>query len=117
MGRDHEAATYTHCEVPQFAPSISSVIGGQGPQTLVWRSAVAVTSAPGFLMARMYYRYYLERLPLGSSTARLVYLNFVLNIPEQISLVGLSFVPSSELFEVHEAFFLTFLATSMLSIL
>ena len=62
-------------------------------------------------------RYYLERLPLGSSTARLVYLNFVLNILEQISLVGLSFVPSSELFEVHEAFFLTFLATSMLSIL
>ena len=28
-------ATYTHCEVPEFAPSISSVIGGFSPQSHV----------------------------------------------------------------------------------
>ena len=56
-----------------------------------------------------------DRLSLGSATPRLVSLNFGLNIVENLSLLGLSFVPSSDVFELHEAFFITFMGTSMIS--
>ena len=56
-----------------------------------------------------------DRLSLGSATPRLVSFNFGLNIVENLSLLGLSFVPSSDVFELHEAFFITFMATSMIS--
>ena len=52
---------------------------------------------------------------MGSATPRLVSLNFGLNIVENLSLLGLSFVPSSDVFELHEAFFITFMGTSMIS--
>jgi hypothetical protein len=112
---DFEKATYTHCEVAQFAPSISAVIGSFSPQNYVWRACIALASAPNLLFARMHYSYYRERLPLGVATHRLVTLNFILNLLETLSLVGLSFVPSAEIFVVHEVFFITFLGTSILS--
>lgn len=56
-----------------------------------------------------------DRLSLGSATPRLVSFNFGLNIAENLSLLGLSFVPSSDVFELHEAFFITFMGTSMIS--
>jgi len=113
--RDFEKATYTHCEVPEFAPSISSVIGGFSPQSHVWNVCIALQSTPRLLFARMYYRYFKDRLSLGSATPRLVSLNFGLNIVENLSLLGLSFVTSSDIFELHEAFFITFMGTSMIS--
>ena len=115
IGVDFEKATYTHCEVPQFAPSISAVIGGFSPQTYIWKIAIALSSAPGFLFARLYHRFYRERLTLGPNTHKLISLNFLLNTLENLSLVGLSFVPSDDIFVVHEVFFITFLLTSMLS--
>jgi len=117
LWRDFEKATYTHCEVGELLPSISSVIGGFSPQSQVWNVCIGLNSAPRLLFARMYYNYFKERLPLGAATPRLISLNFGLNITENLSLLGLSFVPSSDIFELHEAFFLTFMATSMLSML
>ena len=32
---DFDKATYTHCELPEFAPSISAMIGGFTPQKQV----------------------------------------------------------------------------------
>ena len=100
----------------------------------VWNVCIALQSTPRLLFARMYYRYFKvpttsfrdwhgnslppfpqDRLSLGSATPRLVSFNFGLNIVENLSLLGLSFVPSSDVFELHEAFFITFMATSMIS--
>ena len=95
----------------------------------VWNVCIALQSTPRLLFARMYYRYFKvvilvwhltyfspqDRLSLGSATLRLVSFNFGLNIVENLSLLGLSFVPSSDVFELHEAFFITFMGTSMIS--
>jgi hypothetical protein len=113
--RDFEKATYTHCEVDQFAPSISSVIGDFTPQHHVWNICIAIVFTPRLLFARMYYRYFQERLPVGRRTLKLVSVNYALNVAENVSLLGLSFVPSSDIFVVHEVFFITFMATSMVS--
>lgn len=112
---DFEATTGTHCEVDEFAPSISAVIGSKIPQKYVWNICIAIHSAPRFLFSTLYAHFLQERLTLGSYTGKLVKVNFFLNFAENFSLLGLSFVPSSEWFEVHAFFFFTFLLTSILS--
>ena len=110
---DFEKATWTHCEVAQFAPSISAVVGGPGPWTHLWRAAVGLASTPSLLIACMYRSYYKERLPLARPA--LLTLNFVLNLTESLSLVGLTFVSSSDLFELHGIFFLLWGGSSLVS--
>ena len=56
-----DKATFTHCEVAQFLPSISSVIGGFPPTQPVWNAAIALQSTPRFLFARMYLKFYQVR--------------------------------------------------------
>lgn len=112
---DFEAATFTHCEVDQIAPSISSVIGGFTPQKQVWNTCIGISSTPRILLAVLYFRYFQERLAVGRRTSKLVTFNFVLNVIENLSLLGLSFVSSSEIFVLHKIFFFTFMVTSMMS--
>ena len=44
--KDFEKSTYTHCEVSNFAPSISAAIGSFVPQKYIWQASIALHSAP-----------------------------------------------------------------------
>lgn len=79
-----KASTATHCMVANYLPSLSSAIGAFSPQKYVWRMAVGLHSAPRYLVAFMYYSKHRSKLIL------------VLNLIEISSLVGLSFVSSTE---------------------
>ncbi|XP_023334910.1 post-GPI attachment to proteins factor 2 [Eurytemora carolleeae] len=114
---DFENTTSTHCEVAEFAPSISAVIGSDVPQKYIWNICVAIHAAPRFLFSTMYRNFYKERLSLGVWTGTLVTLNYGLNLIENFSLLGLSFIGSSEVFEVHAFFFILFLFTYIVSML
>ncbi|XP_063222761.1 post-GPI attachment to proteins factor 2-like [Bacillus rossius redtenbacheri] len=107
-----ERATYTHCEVPNYLPSISAAIGSYAPQKYVWKTAIAIHAGPRFLVARMYYKYYQKVL--------FEWIHFLaaiacwLNVLENMALIGLTFITSSENYSVHEKFFVTFMVASEL---
>ena len=44
-----QGSTQTHCEVDNFAPSISAAIGNYLPQKYVWQTCVALHISPRFL--------------------------------------------------------------------
>lgn len=108
---DFEKTTETHCEEPEFLPSISSVIGSHIPQKYAWNLSIALHSAPRFLFCSMYHSFFQNRLP--SSTHRVVNFAYYLNILESFSLLGLSFVPSGEVFLVHATCFIFFILSSI----
>jgi len=108
-----ENSTYTHCEVDNFAPSISAAIGSFVPQKYVWQTCMAIHTAPRFLFAVLYNNIYHARLTyLTSRTKLIIRLNFCLAVTEILALLGLSIVSSQEQFDIHKVCFGTFLATA-----
>merc|ERR1719431_143049 len=107
-----DKATFTHCESKQFAPSISAVTGGPPPFKHVWMVSIALQFWPRILFAGLYFSYFKSR-----TVSQLVTLNYCLNLAENISLLGLSFVTSSDVFIIHEVFFITFMITSMFTMM
>jgi len=103
----------THCEVDEFLPSLSSVIGDNIPQKYVWNICIAIHSAPRFLFAALNRNILQERLNCCGAWTPLIKLNYLCNVLENICLVGLSFVASTEIFIIHKICFITFLATYM----
>merc|ERR1712079_43878 len=59
---DYESSTKTHCEVENFAPSISAAIGSFLPQKYVWQVAIALHILPRFLFLWMYKQFYNSRI-------------------------------------------------------
>lgn len=76
--------TATHCNVPNYLPSMSAAIGAYGPQRYVWRFAIALHSSPRYLVAYIYYTKHKSKLVL------------TLNWLELSGLLGLTFVSSTE---------------------
>ena len=112
LAYNYEKATYTHCEVPELLPSISSVIGGFELQKFLWTFSVAITTGPRIVFCK------LNEIDLSqkySSYKTFIQWNFNLNVTEILSLLTLSLVPSSEIFVLHAAAFLVFIVTSLLS--
>merc|ERR1712117_750521 len=58
----NQNSTYTHCEVDNFAPSISAAIGSFIPQKYVWQTCIAIHTAPRFLFVSCYNALYHQRL-------------------------------------------------------
>lgn len=89
----HES-TSTHCQVFNILPSISAAIGSFSPQREVWQLAIGLHALPRFVVAFMYNKYHREVLyPWAISLSTVA---FLLNVVENICLVGLSFWTSSE---------------------
>jgi len=109
---EFENSTYTHCEVYNFAPSISAAIGSFIPQKYIWQAAIAIHTGPRILFEYIYNQIFLERLTyLTSGTRRLIRIAFWLAIVEILCLLGLSTAPSQDEFEVHKLCFGAFIAT------
>jgi len=111
---DYEKATYTHCEVKEFLPSISAVIGGFNPQKFIWSISIAIITGPRLIIAKLNQNYLLDHCPSKISSVRF---NYFLNNVEILSLMTLSFVPSSEIFIIHASAFSTFIVTSLISMI
>lgn len=107
-----EDSTFTHCKVPNFLPSISAAIGNYRTQRFVWGAAIAIHAGPRFLFTSMYRRYYKDIL---SNKAQLwASIACILNIVENVALIGLTFIPSAYNYAIHEKCFMTFMLTSEL---
>lgn len=127
-----DESTSTHCGVQNILPSISAAIGNYSPQRELWQLAIGLHAIPRFIVAFMYKKYHTEVLfPWAYSVSTLTCL---LNIIENICLVGLSFWTSSEDYRmfysskfacvflnflfivsaVHKTCFVTFIVTSEL---
>merc|ERR1712141_33942 len=111
----YEWTTQTHCNVWNFAPSISAAIGLFRPQKYVWKLFISLHSAPSLLLALMY-RSYIKKGVSGYYKA-LAELAFICSVCEVIALLMLSFAPSREDFKMHKNSFAIFLIVSAIYML
>jgi len=109
---NYEKATYTHCEVPELLPSLSSVIGGFELQKFIWTFSVAVTTGPRIVFCKLQQLNLNEKFKDFRKTIRW---NYYLNVTEILCLLTLSLVPSSEIFLIHACAFSMFILTSLMS--
>ncbi|XP_064481969.1 post-GPI attachment to proteins factor 2-like [Ornithodoros turicata] len=112
-----KSVTATHCKVWNFLPSISAAIGSYTPQIYVWRMGIALHSAPRLLVSFMYRRYYHNLLADSPGYQSLGTVAFVLNVVENLCLLGLTNISSSEDYPAHEKLFCTFVISSSLYML
>mgnify|MGYP000467279343 CR=1 FL=1 len=104
-----DAVTKTHCKVPNFIPSISSIIG-EGLSKYVWRCGVSFYIAQRFLDAYCLYVFNAGLSPKatqhGNSCASFDVVNrwssYAL-VWENFWLIILTYVSSTEHFPVHQA--------------
>lgn len=102
----YDRSTATHCGVANYLPSISAAIGNYQPQRFIWQCAIILQALPRLLVAQQYLRHNSNRI--RRSRRAFAYLAFLLNIIENIALVGLSLWNSSDfygLFDSHNPCF------------
>lgn len=124
-----ESSTKTHCNVPNYLPSISAAIGDNTPERYIWRFAIALHCLPRLMTARAYKIFY-QRSPLVKAATHanislfqlslydlLCNLVFVLHLVENFFLLSLTFVSSSENYKYHEFSFIAFTVSAQLYML
>lgn len=94
-------ATSTHCHVNNYLPSISAAIGSYSPQKYVWRICIALHSTPRYIILYMYFIHYHRSL-----------LILLFNFIEISSLLGLTFISSTENFRKYTHSFSTFFTST-----
>jgi len=110
-------STRSHCNVWNFAPSISAAIGNVSPNREIWRFSISLITIPRLVMAWMYWTY------LRDITYKLDYIKTMINtgtglhLCELASLLLLSFVDSDSNrshSQIHKIAFGIFLTSSIL---
>lgn len=112
---NYEEVTSTHCHVRNFLPSVSTSVGAYSPQKYVWRMSIALHCTPRFLVSLMYYNYFSQLYPPESRWQRLIFVCYFLQNAEILSLIGLTFISSSEDFQMHQKLFVSFVICALLS--
>uniref|UniRef100_A0A8C1IJC4 Acyltransferase PGAP2 n=1 Tax=Cyprinus carpio TaxID=7962 RepID=A0A8C1IJC4_CYPCA len=109
-------ATYTHCQVPNYLPSISAAIS-LTPERYIWRFSIGLHSAPRFLVAAAYLSFYRGRFSKRLMEQLLSGLTFLLALSENIGLLLLTYVSSNETYSVHKSGFILFIGSSLVHML
>ncbi|XP_076319596.1 acyltransferase PGAP2-like isoform X2 [Tachypleus tridentatus] len=109
---DFKSSTATHCHVRNYLPSISAAIGGFTPQLYIWRVGIGLHAAPRFVVIFMYFTFYRECLLKRKLWQRLGILTCCLHAVENVSLIGLTYISSSDNYPAHEKLFITFMLSS-----
>lgn len=117
-----ESANHTHCNVYNILPSISASVGSFTPQKYIWRTGIAMQSFPRFYVSLLYYNFY-RKLPCfksfktSSFYKKVIQATFLMNVIELSCLVCLTYVSSTENYEIHKIAFSGFVITSLLYML
>lgn len=112
----YEDATYTHCEVRNYLPSISAAIS-RVPERYIWRGFIGLHSAPRYLIAAAYFSLY-QRLFRGRLLELLQgALTLLLSLIENTGLLVLTYVGSTETYNIHKYGFVAFIGSSLLHML
>ncbi|MEQ2293239.1 Post-GPI attachment to proteins factor 2, partial [Ameca splendens] len=112
----YEDSTYTHCQVSNYLPSISSAIS-RTPELYIWRSCIGLHSAPRYLVAVAYFNFYRGRFAARLPELLLSCLALICSVAENTGLVLLTYVASTEAYKVHKYGFIVFIACSLLHML
>ncbi|KAF3705486.1 Post-GPI attachment to proteins factor 2 FGF receptor-activating protein 1 [Channa argus] len=111
-----EDATYTHCQVSNYLPSISSAIS-RVPERYIWRCCIGLHSAPRYLLSAAYFSFYrgcfMQKLP----ELLLSCLALLCSLAENTGLLLLTYVASTETYNVHKNGFIVFIGSSLLHML
>ncbi|XP_057676761.1 post-GPI attachment to proteins factor 2 isoform X2 [Corythoichthys intestinalis] len=111
-----EDANYTHCHVDNYLPSISAAIS-RVPELYIWRFCIGLHSAPRFLLATTYFSFYRLRFAAALPELLLSWLAFVCNLVENSALLLLTYVSSTEDYDIHKGAFIAFIGSSTLYML
>ncbi|XP_029923301.1 post-GPI attachment to proteins factor 2-like [Myripristis murdjan] len=111
-----EDSTGTHCQVPNYLPSISASIS-LSPECHIWRFCIGLHSAPRFLVAFTYFKFYKTRFASRFPESSLSCLNLAFSISENFGLLLLTYVSSSETYLVHKEGFVLFIISSLIYML
>uniref|UniRef100_A0A3P8PNI6 Acyltransferase PGAP2 n=1 Tax=Astatotilapia calliptera TaxID=8154 RepID=A0A3P8PNI6_ASTCA len=112
----YEEATYTHCKVSNYLPSISSAISG-APERYIWSGCIGLHSAPRYLVAFAYFSFYRSRFADRLPELLLSGLALLCSLAENTGLVMLTYVSSTETYSVHKYGFITFIGSSLVHML
>lgn len=82
-------------QVPNYLPSISASIS-LSPECHIWRFCIGLHSAPRFLVAFTYFKFYKTRFASKFPESPLSCLNLAFSISENLGLLLLTYVSSSE---------------------
>ncbi|XP_053703747.1 post-GPI attachment to proteins factor 2 isoform X1 [Synchiropus splendidus] len=111
-----EEATYTHCKVTNYLPSISAAIS-RVPERYIWRCCIGLHSAPRFLMSAVYFNFYRSHFGTKLVELGLCVLVLICSLVENSGLLLLTYVSSTETYVVHKNGFIAFIASSLLHML
>ena len=115
-----DEATKTHCNVWNFLPSISAAVGDSTPERYIWRFCIAYHCLPRtVIIPSFYWTYYAEMAQQIKQRGFDMAFRFAifLHVLENLALVSLTFVSSSENYSIHEKSFITFMVSATLYML
>uniref|UniRef100_A0A3P9IBM9 Acyltransferase PGAP2 n=1 Tax=Oryzias latipes TaxID=8090 RepID=A0A3P9IBM9_ORYLA len=112
----YEDSTYTHCQVSNYLPSISSAIS-RVPERYIWRCCIGLHSAPRYLFSVVYFNFYRRRFDGKLPELLLSGLALLCNIAENSGLLLLTYVSSTETYSYHKNGFIVFVGSSLLHML
>ncbi|XP_062867294.1 post-GPI attachment to proteins factor 2 isoform X2 [Trichomycterus rosablanca] len=112
----YNEATYTHCQVNNYLPSVSAAIS-LTPERYIWRFCIGLHSAPRLLISTTYFNFYRGRFARQTMDLLLSVFTFFLALTENIGLLLLTYVCSTENYSLHKYGFITFVSSSLLHML
>lgn len=116
-----DETTNTHCNVPNYLPSISAAIGGEMPEKFIWRVGIALHCLPRIVLFPPVILKHYKNTQLGrryNSTTwwfgPLSLLSCISEVVENGALMTLTYISSTDNFAVHEYSFIVFMVCAML---